>query len=123
MPSVNDPTNPAQRQYLELDVPEFVDLLPHAEELTLVSLSEGHATNFRWGLFFFSGFDRNSEASIVQVGADISAAGSLRHSAYTTVGSFMLESRLLVGYGYNTGSAAVLSAVASGALLVRTVGM
>lgn len=122
-PASNDFTNPAERAYIELDVSDFVYLLPHAEEVTAVTLAESHAANLRWGIFAYSGFDRSSEGGVFQIGATVSANGSLRHSPYNTLTSFLLESRVLLGYGYNTGSAGAWSGLASAALLVKTVGM
>jgi hypothetical protein len=116
----------AERAYLELDLPEVRGLLPHAEEITFVSLTEGVATttNFRWGLFCWSGFDRQSEPSTnpFPIRSTVTAAGSLRHAPYSTLTNFMLESRLAVGYGYAANGAAVISAFVSGALLVKTYG-
>jgi hypothetical protein len=115
-----------ERAYVELDIAELRGLLPHAEELTFVSLTEGVATttNFRWGLFCWSGFDRQSELSThpFAIGSTLTAAGSLRHTPYSTLTNFMLESRLAVGYGYAANGAAVISGLASGALLVKTYG-
>lgn len=122
-PAVNDFTNPAERAYLELDVPDITWLLPHAEELTAVTLAENQSANLRWGVFGYSGFDRGSEGAVFQIGAAVSANGSLRHTPYTTLTSFLLESRLLLGYGYATGSAGAWSGVVSAALIVKTVGM
>ena len=123
----NDFAVAGERLYHELEVPEFKGILFHAEELTLLSLTEGVAssTAFRWGLFAWSGFDRFNElqAHPYQIGATVSAGGSLRHSAYTTLTNFLRESRLALGYGYVAGSAAVVSGTVSASLLVKTAGM
>ena len=122
----NDFATAGERLYHELDVPDFKYLLMHAEELTLISLTEGVAstTYFRWGLFAWSGHDRFTElpAHPFQIGATITAAGSLRHSAYSTLTNFLRESRLAIGYGYLAGQAGVVAASVSGTLLVKTIG-
>jgi hypothetical protein len=110
-----------------LEVPEFARSLAHAEELTLVGLTEGVAagTIFRWGLFAWSGYDRSNElaAHPFQIGATVTAGGSLRHAPHTNLGNFLLESRLAIGYGYTTVTPAVVSGLVSATLLIKTVGM
>lgn len=102
----NDISSPV---YFDLDVPDFSKYLPCAEGLTLFTLIETPTTNFRAGVYFRSGFNRNNEGSPIQLGANVPSSGgnteSKRHTEYTTVGNFELHGRLQIAYGNSTGSA------------------
>lgn len=112
--------------FIELNCPDFTWLLMHAEEITLVTLSEYHQTDLRWGMYFTSGFDRTNETTTIAgshlLGSLLSSSGSTRHSAYTTIADFLLESRLFLGLGNANGNTGSLSATIGAALLVKTVG-
>lgn len=113
--------------FIELDIPQFIHMLPHAEELTLNTLSEYHQTDLRWGIYFTSGFDRNNETTTVAnahlLGTLLSASSPIRHSPYNTLADFLLESRLFLGIGNANGNTGSLSATAGASLLVKTVGI
>ena len=112
---------------VELVIPDFTYLLAHAEELTLLTLSEYHQTDLRWGVYFTSGFDRNNETTTIAashlLGSLLSSSGSTRHSAYSTLADFLLESRLFLGVGNANANTGSLSATIGASLLVKTVGM
>lgn len=91
--------------FYEVDVPDFTDLLPIAEGLTLVSLTE------------------NPTLKPFAVGAVMAAAGPKRHTAYNVLANFLLESRLVIGVGNGAGSVLNESAQLSATLLVKTLGM
>ena len=113
--------------FIELFVTDFINILAHADELTLITLSEYHQTDLRWGVYFTSGFDRNNETTTVAnahlLGSLLSASSSSRHTAYTTLSDFLLESRLFLGIGNANGNTGSLSATVGAVLLVKTVGM
>ena len=113
--------------FVELIAPDFVNILVHADEVSLVTLSEYHQTDLRWGVYFVSGFDRNNETTTVAnahlLGSLLSASGSSRHSAYTTLSDFLLESRLFLGIGNANANTGSLSATVGAVLLVKTAGM
>ena len=112
--------------FLEIPIEEFINILAHAEEITLVTLSEYHQTDLQWGIYFTSGFDRNNETTTIAgshlLGSLLSSSGSTRHSAYSTLADFLLESRLFLGIGNANGNTGSLSATIGAALLVKTVG-
>lgn len=111
--------------FLDIDVPQFTKLLPHAEELTFISLTEQPSAQLNWGLFFYSGYTRASELTTsapFAIGSTLTSIGSKRHSPYTTLTNFLLESRLVVGIGNGSGTN-FESASISGTLLVKTAGM
>ena len=113
--------------FIELFVTDFINILAHADELTLITLSEYPQTDLRWGVYFTSGFDRNNETTTVAnahlLGSLLSASSSSRHTAYTTLSDFLLESRLFLGIGNANGNTGSLSATVGAVLLVKTVGM
>ena len=94
--------------YYDLTVPDLSNLLPRAEGLTLFSLIEAPSTNFRAGLWCRSGFTRNHEVGLFQIGANVPASSgvteSKRHTEYTTLASFELVSRLQIAYGNDSGT-------------------
>lgn len=112
--------------YLDLDVPAFTELLPYAESMTLLTLTEGAPAsgNFEWNIGFLSGFDRGHQGSFLKIGdaANISANTSLRHSPYTTILNFNLNSRLQLLVKNKNGQAGVYSATISAVLLVQLIG-
>ena len=117
----------ASPDFLEIPIEEFINILAHAEEITLLTLSEYHQTDLRWGVYFTSGFDRNTETTTIAashlLGSLLSSSGSTRHSAYSTLADFLLESRLFLGIGNANANTGSLSATIGASLLVKTVGM
>ena len=108
---------------VDLDVPEFSELLPEAEEITLFTLGESMTVNLRWGIFLCSGYSRSFEAPPVQIGGTVGAVNpeSLRHAPYNTVASFQLESGLQLGFGNSTGTA-LESGIVSATIGLKLVG-
>lgn len=117
--SGNDFSDSAERSYLDLEV-NLSPWLPLAEGLTLFSLIEQPTSGFRAGFFFRSGFDQAHEGDPVQVGSTLPSSGgateSKRHSPYTTLTSFELFGRSLIGYGNADTITTVESGVVSLAL-------
>lgn len=110
--------------YLDLEVPEIEDLLPHVEELTLVTLTECRTTNHEWNVVFRSGFDRDHQADTpVKIGpaANSAANGSARHTAITDTSDFNLSTRLQL-MSVNGSGTNIETAVVSAKLLALTVG-
>ncbi len=113
--------------YLDLDVPAFTELLPYAESMTLLTLTEGAPAsgNFEWNIGFLSGFDRGHQGSFLKLGpqntANITANGSLRHAAYSTILNFNLNSRLQLLVKNKDNVSGVYSATISAVLLVQLV--
>lgn len=107
----------------DLDVPEFTNLLPYAESLTLLSLTEGApGTDFEWNIGFLSGFDRTHQGNFTAISpSNINTNGSARSSVYNTIANFNLDSRLQLRVKGATSG--VKSATVSAVLLVQTVGM
>lgn len=116
----------ASPKYTELDVQKFRHILPFAEEMVLYTMGEQMSANMNWGVFFLSGFTRSQEISAtpIQIGSTVTnaAPGPLRHTAYSTTSNFLIESRIFVGVGNGSGSAAE-SGIGSAMLAVKTVGM
>ena len=102
--------------FIDLDVPGLSEIIPQAEELTLFTLGESMSTEFRWNIFLRSAYDRSFEKDPILLGTTVAGPGAdgKRQTAYSTVASFQLESRLQLGYGNNSGTAlesGVVSAV------------
>lgn len=118
--STDGTTNPVD---YDLEVPEFTNILPYAESLTLLTLTEGApAPDFEWNVGFLSGFDRSHHGSFTAiVTSNITANGSARSSAYTTVANFNLDSRLQLRV--KGASSGVKSATLSAVLLVQLIGV
>jgi len=108
--------------YFELAVSEDLVDLTGVEEMTLLSLTEGISAQFRWNVYFASGFNRANELAGGPFGltTPLSANGSLRGSAYSTLANFQGASRFLVGCGNNSG-ALQESALCSARLLVKRI--
>lgn len=108
--------------YIELAVSELLVNLSDVEEMTLLSATEGISAQFRWNVYFASGFTRALELAGGPFGltTPLSANGSLRGSPYNTLANFQSASRFLVGYGNNTG-ALQETAICSARLLVKRV--
>ena len=109
--------------YQDVDCSAFESDLASAEEITLFTLTEGMTTNFRWNMYFFSGFTRSTEVSAtpLAIGATVVANGSLRHAAYASITQFLFASRLQIGYGNSAGTA-FESATVSAVLGIKLVG-
>ena len=117
--------------YLDVDASRFRPLLPYCSGITLLTLTENATSNFRWNLYFYSGYTRESELSggptalapsTIQ-GPGATSAESKRFDVYDTLTSFLLESRLVLGYGNNAFSGTPTPAVLSATLLLTTMGM
>lgn len=112
--------------YLDLEVPAFTELLPHAESMTLITLTEGAPSsgNFEWNIGFLSGFDRGHQGSFIKLGdaANITTNVSQRHSAYSTISNFLLNSRLQLLVKNKDGQTGVQTATLSAVLLVQLIG-
>lgn len=109
--------------YIDLDVPDFARYLPMCQELTLFTGGEMMTSYLRWGIFFASAFNRRLQSGDpIQIGSTVggSTDASLRHAAYTTVGNFNLDSRLMLGIGNSQGTAneTGIASAALGMLLV-----
>ncbi len=114
-------------KFIEIDVPEFVSLLPYAEELTLYTMGEAMTTYFQWGIYFNSGYERQFELATgpFQIGGTVTAGtpGPTRHAAYTTpLTNFQLASRLFLGIG-NAQGTLFETGVCNATLAVRTSGV
>lgn len=96
--------------YMDVEMPADLVDLSGVEELTLISLTENATTLFRWNVYFASGFTRNTELATgpFALGSVLSGTStflSARSAPYNTVANFLPASRLLVGYGNNSGTA------------------
>lgn len=112
--------------FIDLEVPQIRNLLPHATELTLFTLGEDMTPNLSWGIFLASAYSRSFEPPApTQLGATVVGPGptSTRHNPFTTLQSLNLESRLLLGIGNNGGVTTFQGGVVSATLGVLTVGM
>ena len=108
--------------YVELDVSEDLLDLTGVEELTLITLTEGISAQFRWNVCLMSGYTRNTEIGTPSpLGTVISANGSLRQAAYTTLTNFMPTCRLMLSYGNGSG-ALQETALCSAMLCVKRIG-
>ena len=109
--------------YVDLDVSDDLVDLTGVEELTVIALTEGISAQFRWNVYFMSGYTRSTEAGSgpYTIGTVGSANGSTRSSAYSTVANFLPTSRFMIGYGNNSG-ALQESAILSAMLCVKRIG-
>lgn len=107
--SNGNPFAPATNNYIDINVPRLNEVLPYAQELTLFTGGEDQTTNLRWGIFLYSAFTRSFETGDpVQIGQTVGGTtkATLRHTPYSTLASFNLESRLLIGVGNSAGTLA-----------------
>ena len=119
----NDFSVAGERLYMDLDRRDLVHHILGAEEITLISLGEAHVANLQWNLFLYSGFNRGTEKAAVPIGTTVTAIGSVRHTPYSTISSFLPESRFAIGWGYAPGAAGIYTGLASGGILVKRTGM
>jgi hypothetical protein len=115
----------ANAQFLDLEVPELVNLLPHAEDVTLYTLTEQRTPNHEWNIALRSGYTRtfeNSNPVYLGPALHIVTNGSVRHPPNSTLANFQLESRVQLMTKNATGVTTFESAVVSATLAVRTYG-
>ena len=112
----------ATPRYQDVDVGVLEDLGPYIDSITAYALTEEHSANFRWRVSFYPGYDGRQYNSVVQVGTDMGAAASPNfqvHSAYSTVTSFGLKMRFVVGCYTNGGGGGIDRGIVSLTLVVK----
>jgi hypothetical protein len=111
-------------QYVDLEVPALIGLLPHAEAIDLLYVTADPAdSDVAWNIELFYGFDRNHEAAsaVPILGSDITTVAPNRATSGITSDKYQMHARTRLRYKRATASGtrkALLSAVH----LVRTVG-
>ena len=114
---------------LDLNLPAFRNLLPHAEGITIYFSMTGRPlanTNLEWSIFLISGFDRDHEyptpVNLLGANTFVNVNGSGRSTEYVNPANFLLESRLQLQYQNASGISGVNTASASAVAAVRTFG-
>ncbi len=103
--------------YRELQVPGLARLLPYAASLFVMTGTEQRTTEHRWNVFLLSGYTRALQptSATALFAADLAANGSDRCAEYTTLPSFNLDSRLLLG-AKNANAGSIAQALVSATL-------
>ncbi len=110
---------------LDIDVPQFRNILPRVTGMFLYGLTENvAAADFEWNVGFISGMDRSHEAppidiTVGNVNFDSTLPYGARNPEYVTVANFLLESRLQAWWRNKNQISGVKSANITAVLYVR----
>lgn len=108
---------------LDLQVPGISEVISQAAGLFIIGLTENVAsTDLEWNVAFISGFDRNHEASAIDINTvtfDSTMTAGARSAEYTTTSNFLPSTRLQVWWRNKAGISGVKTATLSGVLGVH----
>lgn len=103
--------------YIDLDLPDIIELGPYLESITAHTSTENKTTNFTWRISFYWSVDgrRWNPTTPIDLFSGIAANGDVIQTAYSTTTNFGLKMRFCIAVA-NASGTAVERAVCSCAL-------